>query len=115
MCRNGVARLRPMRLNRRIVTFLALVGSSAFCLALLVVRSAATDTGLWTWLAWNLVLAWIPFLLALAVYDGHRRRAPRTFLVPLSLLWLVFFPNAPYILTDFIHLEQPLAAPLWYD
>jgi len=104
-----------MRLNRRIVTFLALVGSSAFCLALVVVRVIGTGTGLQVWLVWNLVLAWIPFLLALVVYDGHRRRAGRALLAPLSLLWLVFFPNAPYILTDFVHLEEPLAAPLWFD
>ena len=104
-----------MRLNRRIGTFLTLIGASAFCVSLVVVRSIETETALWTWLVWNLVLAWIPFLLALAIYDGHRRRAPRALLVPLSLLWLVFFPNAPYILTDFVHLEQPLAAPLWFD
>ena len=104
-----------MSSTRRIVTFLALIGLSAFCVALVVVRASATGTQLWTWLVWNLVLAWVPFLLALAVYDGHRRRAPRTLLAPLSALWLVFFPNAPYILTDFVHLDQPLAAPLWFD
>jgi uncharacterized membrane protein len=104
-----------MSSSRRIVTFLALISLSAFCVALVVVRASATETALWTWLVWNLVLAWIPFLLALAVYDGHRRHAPGSVLVPLSLLWLVFFPNAPYILTDFVHLEQPLVAPLWYD
>ena len=52
-------------------------------------------------LVWNLLLAWIPFALAIYVDDGRRRggRGP--------LLWgrggalAVFFPNAPYIVTDF--------------
>jgi uncharacterized membrane protein len=104
-----------MSSTRRIVTFLALIGLSAFCVSLVVVRASATGTALWTWLVWNLVLAWVPFLLALLVYDGHRRRAPRALLGLLSLLWLVFFPNAPYILTDFVHLDQPVVAPLWFD
>jgi len=104
-----------MSSSRRIGTFLTLIGASAFCASLVVARSVATGTGLWTWLVWNLVLAWIPFLLALAVYDGHRRAAPRALLAPLALLWLVFFPNAPYMLTDFVHLDRHLAAPLWFD
>ena len=33
----------------------------------------------------------------------------------LLLLWLLFFPNAPYMLTDFIHVGESPSVPLWYD
>jgi uncharacterized membrane protein len=35
--------------------------------------------------------------------------------VALLLLWLLFFPNAPYMLTDFIHVGESPSVPLWYD
>ena len=67
-----------------------------------------------TFLFWNLFLAWIPFLLALAMTGLDRLRAPGWLLAPVSVVWLLFLPNAPYILTDFIHLGAVagvLAAP----
>src|SRR5207245_983978 len=35
-------------------------------------------------------------------------------LISLSL-WLLFLPNAPYLLTDFIHLRQWDRMALWFD
>lgn len=96
-------------------TFFALVLASGFCVSLVAVRIWHSGGEGYRFLVWNLVLAWIPFLLALAVYDGYRRRWPRPLLLLLGALWLLFLPNAPYIVTDFLHVGQLPGAPLWYD
>ena len=64
---------------------------------------------------WNLFLAWIPFGLAIYVYEGYRRGTGRVQLWAAGRLWLVFFPNAPYIVTDFKWLRDWTGAPIWYD
>ena len=66
-------------------------------------------------LTWNLFLAWIPFVLSLCVAAVHGRGGPRPLLWVLGAGWLLFLPNAPYILTDFIHLGRVGGAPLWFD
>lgn len=33
----------------------------------------------------------------------------------LAGLWLLSLPNAPYILTDILHLTRASQAPAWYD
>jgi len=61
-------------------------------------------------LVWNLFLAWLPLLFAWLAY-----RRPRTAVLN-GPLWLLFFPNAPYLVTDLIHLGRAGGgAPLWYD
>jgi uncharacterized membrane protein len=97
------------------VTVLGLLLASLFCIGLVVLRAIESGDAKFSGLIWNLFLAWIPFALAVAVYDGwRRRRAPGT-LFALGALWLLFFPNAPYIVTDFVHLERTAEAPYWYD
>ena len=103
------------RSRRRLVTLLGLFAGSAFCIALVVVRMLETGDTHLRGLVWNLFLAWIPFALAVLVYDRWRRRGGGAALLVLGALWLLFFPNAPYIATDFVHLERAGAAPFWYD
>jgi uncharacterized membrane protein len=105
--------MKPSR--RRLMTVLGLVAASLFCVALVLLRVGESGSTKFAGLIWNLFLAWIPFLLAVAVYDGWRRRRGRGLLLALGALWLLFFPNAPYIVTDFVHLEHTAVAPYWYD
>ena len=101
--------------NRRLVTLVSLAGLSALVVALVGVRIAYTGNSEYSSLLWNLFLAWIPFVLALHVHDGYRRRAATLWLWAGGLLWLVFFPNAPYIVTDLKYLRTWTGAPIWYD
>jgi len=89
--------------------------ASLFCVGLVGLRVIETGDSTFSGLIWNLFLAWIPFVLAVVVYDGWRRRRAAGALVVLGALWLLFFPNAPYIVTDFVHLERTGDAPYWYD
>ena len=97
--------------------FLLLAAASAVCVALVIARIAYSDTQQYRGLVWNLFLAWIPFVLAYLAYMLSWRRWLIFVVIPLfAFLWLIFFPNAPYILTDLQHLSQGSAnVPLWYD
>ncbi len=82
----------------------------------LAVEVHSTGSTAYSFLAWNLFLAWIPLgAAALSVLSVRRRLALPALLF--GLIWLLFFPNAPYMLTDYIHLGQRefQRAPLWYD
>lgn len=98
---------------RRAFAIAGLLAASVLCVGLLELRIRETGDGFYRFLVWNLFLAWVPLVLAGAAYARSRRGVdPLT--AALLVSWLVFFPNAPYLLTDFIHLTQG-PAPLWYD
>lgn len=55
------------------------------------------------WLSWNLYLAFVPLVLSVLLF---RSRGSRSWLWWLQLLgFFAFLPNAPYLLTDVIHLN----------
>ena len=100
--------------NERLVVLVGLGGASALCLGLELVREHRYSID-FRFLVWNLVLAWIPLLLSLGVYDAYRRGRSLLWVAPMIMLWLLFLPNAPYIVTDFVHLSASSRAPLWFD
>jgi len=61
------------------------------------------------WIIWNLFLAFIP--LALSFWLFRRRRISRTwFWWIIYIIFIAFLPNAPYLLTDIIHLIRATRA-----
>ena len=102
--------------------FLAQVGfypvalSTLLCFSLYVTRAYLSRTWTFYFLLWNLFLAWIPYLSSLVAARLHQTHPRRwwALLLP-GLLSIAFFPNAPYIVTDFLHLAERSPIPLWFD
>ena len=99
--------------HRRVVV--GLVAASAVAFGLVLLREVTYEASDFRFLAWNLVLAWTPLLVALLVYHRYGRGTSLVLLSPVILIWLLFLPNAPYILTDFIHLSTARDVPVWFD
>lgn len=98
--------------------FLLLIAASAVCVMLVAARNSYSGSHRYYWLIWNLILAWIPFALAAAAYAlPWKKWFPYVVIPAFVFLWLIFFPNAPYLLTDFQHLndQRTVNVPLWYD
>jgi uncharacterized membrane protein len=106
-----------IRRYRQLAVLASLAFASAICLALLAVRVVYADNRSYSFLSWNLFLAWLPMLCSLFAYNAYKRRGRLSWLVVAgcALAWLLFFPNAPYILTDLMHLRPRPDAPLWFD
>lgn len=100
--------------RQRLSLMLVLGASLALSLALITARVFVTHQLTFVFLLWNLFLALIPFGLStmLGLSAGQLRRR---LLLPVGVVWLLFFPNAPYILTDLFHLEARPGVPYWYD
>ena len=101
--------------RRRFVLVRALLAASALLALGVAARVVLTQSLDGTNLVWNLFLAWVPFVLAILVYDGARRRRSSAALFALGAGWLLFLPNAPYIVTDVKWLGEYVGGSLWYD
>ncbi|MDA0323830.1 MAG: DUF1361 domain-containing protein [Verrucomicrobia bacterium] len=107
--------LAKLRQINRLNTAVLLAASFTLSVSLLAARVFyARDFAYW-FLVWNLFLACIPLgisTLLLLRQDGKR---PWIITASAFCVWLLFFPNAPYIMTDILHLHPRHPVPVWYD
>jgi uncharacterized membrane protein len=97
-------------------SFYPLALASALALAFFAWRVLYSQSLNYGNLVWNLALAWVPYGCSLFAAALIRRQTRRRWLIGLTCLaWLGFFPNAPYIVTDFYHLGWRPPVPMWYD
>lgn len=95
------------------IVLLALL--SLLCLSLSLMRMAYTHSLVYFFLNWNLFLAFIPWFLSGILSAQPKFRVQKRIFFPVLLLWVLFLPNAPYILTDLFHLRLQTSMPIWYD
>lgn len=106
--------------HRKLITgFISSTGMVALLWLCRVYFSHSTYYG---FLLWNLFLAYLPFCISCyLMYNQKRHRISQNYFFEtvkwwlLFAAWLLFFPNAPYIITDIIHLSYRHNVPLWYD
>lgn len=62
------------------------------------------------YMSWNLFLAWVPLLFSKILKNiCTKREKPKAYIfviLLLGVLWLLFYPNSPYIITDYIHISS---------
>ena len=63
-------------------------------------------------LIWNIFLAWIPYFISSFFI---KKDMSLKYFAGFFILWLLFFPNAPYLVTDVLHLAGRMSQSLWYD
>ena len=87
------------------------------CVSLSIFRLVYSETRVFFFLNWNLFLAFVPWALTSITISSRRVHARSHWVVFILMgIWLLFFPNAPYILTDLFHLRyDQLTMPIWFD
>jgi len=93
---------------------LVLLVFTLFCIGMELSRMYRSYTLSYIFLLWNLVLAWVPYLLSLkfVMYNLTKQKIA---VIGTLLLWVLFLPNGPYIITDLVHLRPRISVPMWYD
>ena len=101
-----------MKLKRYTETDKMILLSVAFTILLLMIRVFRYSELLYLFYPWNIFLALVPYLFSRALRQ-YKKLNLKTGL--LLTVWLLFFPNAPYLLTDIFHFEARPPVPSWFD
>jgi uncharacterized membrane protein len=109
--------IRKLKKSSYFIIFAALTCLST---ALILGRMFMTHSIRYGFLVWNIILAWVPYIISIYI-SRHKKPNGIVFWLGISM-WLLFFPNAPYMLTDYIHVPNIKFGPdaeisllAWFD
>jgi uncharacterized membrane protein len=95
---------------------LALIVSTIVSVGLFSYGAWRNHSLVYSYLIWNLVLAWLPLVFAIRLIVILQRKLWSSWEgLLMSVLWLVFLPNSFYMITDFIHLQDVQRVDILYD
>ncbi len=81
-----------------------------------IVRYFLFDSKYFLFLFWNIFLALIPFFISyFLLFSFNKNKLTKSMFIIGGIVWLLFLPNAPYIVTDLIHLGHNRTVPVLYD
>ena len=80
--------------------------SSMIYVVIAILTGIILNDGLIIFLGWNILLATIPYLIALLYVKNYEKNSSIYVLIGILLLYVLFFPNTFYVLTDVIHFEE---------
>ena len=101
--------------NNRLSISVILALSCLLSVSLQAFRMYYSGFYTYLFLNWNLFLAALPFVISTFFLLYYKKISSKLILAVILFCWLLLFPNAPYILTDFFHLEQRANVPYWFD
>ena len=100
-------------IQTRFKTLVLVTVALIFSIILLMVRMKLNKSYFFLFLIWNVFLAIIPYTITM--YLNTKPNISKIKLAFWSLVWLAFLPNAPYIVTDLIHIKIGNHSLLWLD
>ncbi|MBL7976615.1 MAG: DUF1361 domain-containing protein [Candidatus Kapabacteria bacterium] len=107
--------ISTLKKHGRYTETLFMLGLCAICFALSAFRVVYAQSGMYLFLNWNLFLAFIPWMLTSFLIIKPTVRVQSLLFIVVACTWMLFFPNAPYILTDLFHLKDHSTTPIWFD
>ena len=68
------------------------------------------------YLVWNIFLAYLPFVISsVLLWHVDHKKISKAGIIAAGVFWFLLYPNAPYLVTDFVHLGTSVVVPVWYD
>ena len=89
----------------------SLIPLFGFSISLLIIRMMVAQNFVFLFLLWNLFLSIVPLFFSHQLTNTRQKQSQYLCFV----LWLIFFPNSAYIITDLFHFYERPPIARWYD